>query len=61
MTGTEAMLDIVDFVEELGGTLGQEERNELIRLVQTYSKAIFTETLADASLGDISTVLSQGT
>jgi hypothetical protein len=45
MTSTEAMLNIVDFVEELGGTLGQEERNHLIILVQDYSREIFAEAM----------------
>jgi hypothetical protein len=51
MSATNSMLDIVDFVEELGGTLGQEERNRLICLVQDYSREIFKETLGEVSPG----------
>ena len=46
MSAFEAMLDIVDFVEERGGSLGQEERNRLVVLVLHYSKAIFVQAVA---------------
>ena len=45
MTATQAMLTVIDFVEELGGTLDQEERSQLVGLVQNYAHEIFNETL----------------
>jgi hypothetical protein len=45
MTPTQAMLNVIDFVEELGGTLDQDERAQLVALVQEYSREIFNETL----------------
>ena len=48
MNSTEAMLRIVDFVEEFGGNLEGTDRTHLIFLVQDYSKAIFAEALAES-------------
>jgi len=43
--GTEEMLDIVDFVEEHGGSMGGETRDRLVSLVQAYTTAMVSNIL----------------
>ena len=47
---TAAMLEVIDFVEEYGGSLSGEERTELIHRVQHYSSVVFGVTLATVKL-----------
>jgi hypothetical protein len=48
---TDVWYDIVDFVEERGGALSGESRNELCRLVIKYAISFATAALVEKGVG----------
>jgi hypothetical protein len=51
MAANDAFADIVDFVEEHGGSLGGEQRDELYRLVAAYARSLSDDATSNWAAG----------